>query len=79
MTANKYELVNVTTGKKAVLETKSGTLGPDCLNIANITRDHGAFTFDPGFMATAILATRSKCHCVVSGHIAVGRMGHGMA
>jgi len=53
MTANKYELVNVTTGKKSVLETKSGTLGPDCLSIANITRDHGAFTFDPGFMATA--------------------------
>jgi citrate synthase len=53
MTANKYELVNVATGKKSVLETKSGTLGPDCLNIANITRDHGAFTFDPGFMATA--------------------------
>jgi citrate synthase len=53
MTANKYELVNVTTGKKSVLETKSGTLGPDCLSIANITPDHGAFTFDPGFMATA--------------------------
>ena len=58
MTANKYELVNVTTGKKAVLETKSGTLGPDCLNIANITRDHGAFTFDPGFMATAACESR---------------------
>jgi len=58
MTANKYELVNVTTGKKAVLETKSGTLGPDCLNIANITRDHAAFTFDPGFMATAACESR---------------------
>jgi citrate synthase len=53
MSANKYELVNTATGKKSVLETKSGTLGPDCLNIANILRDHGAFTFDPGFMATA--------------------------
>jgi citrate synthase len=53
MPANKYELVNVATGKKSVLEAKSGSLGPDCLNIANITRDHGTFTFDPGFMATA--------------------------
>jgi citrate synthase len=53
MAANKYELVNVTTGKKSVLEAKSGTLGPDCLSIANITRDLDAFTLDPGFMATA--------------------------
>jgi len=53
MTANKYELVNTTTGKKSVLEARSGTLGPECLNIANLARDHGAFTFDPGFMFTA--------------------------
>jgi citrate synthase len=53
MTANKYELVNTTTGKKSVLEARSGTLGPECLSIANLARDHGAFTFDPGFMFTA--------------------------
>src|SRR5215471_622498 len=53
MAANKYELVNTTTGKKSVLEARSGTLGPECLNISNLTRDHGAFTFDPGFMFTA--------------------------
>jgi citrate synthase len=58
MTANKYELVNVTTGKKSVLEARSGTLGPACLNIANVTRDHDVFTFDPGFMATAACESR---------------------
>jgi citrate synthase len=28
------------------------------LNIANITRDHGVYTFDPGFMATAACESR---------------------
>jgi citrate synthase len=56
--SNKYELVNTGTGKKSVLEAKSGTLGPDCVNVAGITRDHGVFTFDPGFMATASCESR---------------------
>jgi citrate synthase len=53
MSSKKYELVNTETGKKSVLEARSGTVGPDCINVAGITRDHGVFTFDPGFMATA--------------------------
>ena len=53
MSSKKYELVNTETGKKSVLEARSGTVGPDCVNVANITKDHGIFTFDPGFMATA--------------------------
>src|SRR5512136_732085 len=53
MSSKKYELVNTETGKKSVLEARSGTLGPDCINIASVNKDHGVFTFDPGFMATA--------------------------
>ena len=53
MSSKKYELVNTETGKKSVLEARSGTVGPDCVNVANINKDHGVFTFDPGFMATA--------------------------
>jgi citrate synthase len=53
MSSKKYELTNVDTGKKSVLEARSGTMGPDCVNVANLTKDHGVFTFDPGFMATA--------------------------
>src|SRR5512135_2683459 len=53
MSGHKYELVNLESGKKSVLEARSGTVGPDCLNIANLSKDHGLFTFDPGFMATA--------------------------
>ena len=53
MSSKKYELVNTETGKKSVLEARSGTVGPDCVNIVSLTKDHGVFTFDPGFMATA--------------------------
>src|SRR5512145_412212 len=58
MAEKKFELTNLANGKKATVEVKSGTLGPDCLNIANLTRDHGVFTFDPGFMATAACESR---------------------
>jgi citrate synthase len=51
--STKYELKNLATGKVSQLEALSGTIGPDVLNIANLTKDQGVFTFDPGFMATA--------------------------
>jgi len=40
-------------GKTSELPVLTGTLGPDVLNIAGMTKDQGVFTFDPGFMATA--------------------------
>ena len=58
MAEKKFELTNLATGKKSSAEIKSGTLGPDVLNIANITRDLGVYTFDPGFMATASCESR---------------------
>jgi citrate synthase len=56
--STKYELKNLTTGKTSQLDAISGTLGPDVINISNLTKDQGVFTFDPGFMATA--STESK-------------------
>src|SRR5512145_3272722 len=53
MSGKKYELVDLESGKKTTLDARSGSVGPDCLNIGNVTKDFGAFTFDPGFMATA--------------------------
>ena len=53
MAEKKFELTDLANGKKSTAEVKSGTLGPDVLNIANLAQDHGMFTFDPGFMATA--------------------------
>src|ERR1700749_1557657 len=56
--STKYELKNLTTGKTSQLNAISGRIGPDLLNISNLTKDQGVFTFDPGFMATA--STESK-------------------
>ena len=56
--STKYELKNLSTGKTSQMDAISGTIGPDVLNIASLTKDQGIFTFDPGFMATA--STDSK-------------------
>src|ERR1700743_305029 len=56
--STKYELKNLTTGKTSPPNAISGTIGPDVINISNLTKDQGVFTFDPGFMATA--STESK-------------------
>jgi citrate synthase len=53
-----FELKNLTTGKTSELNAISGTIGPDVIDISNLTKDQGVFTFDPGFMATA--STESK-------------------
>ena len=53
----KFQLTDLTTGKKSELEARQGSVGPDCLDIGSITKDHGVFTYDPGFMATASTAS----------------------
>ncbi len=58
MSTKKYELVDLATGKKSAMEAHGGTLGPDCLNVANLLKEQGIFTFDPGFMATASCESR---------------------
>ncbi|MBS0396862.1 MAG: citrate (Si)-synthase, partial [Proteobacteria bacterium] len=53
MTTRKFTLTDVSTGKTSTLEALSPTVGSDVLNIAPLAKDHGVYTFDPGFMATA--------------------------
>ena len=53
MTTRKFTLTDVATGKTSTLEALAPTVGSDVLNIAPLAKDHGIFTFDPGFMATA--------------------------
>jgi citrate synthase len=53
MERKSFELADPVTGVKTALPVRSGTIGPDVLDIAQITRDQGVFTFDPGFGATA--------------------------
>jgi citrate synthase len=51
--AKTFQLTDLSTGKSSSLEVLSPTLGPDTLNIASLYKEHGVFTYDPGFMATA--------------------------
>src|SRR5882762_3370684 len=56
--STKYELKNLATGKTSVLNAVSGSIGPEALDISNLTKEQGVFTFDPGFMATASCESR---------------------
>ena len=58
MSGRKYQLVNLATGKKSELDALAGTMGPEVIALAPLVKEHGAFTFDPGFMATAACESR---------------------
>jgi len=58
MATRKFELIDSASGKKSEIAVRSGTVGPDVLDIGSLTKDHGVFTFDPGFMATASTESR---------------------
>ena len=53
-----FELSDRAGGKRTQLPVRNGTMGPAALDIANLHKDLGVFTYDPGFGATA--ATESK-------------------
>jgi citrate synthase len=53
MSKKKFQLTNLATGKSSELDARAGTIGPDVVSLAGLYKDHGVFTFDPGFMATA--------------------------
>ena len=58
MPDKKFELTNLSSGVKSVLPVRTGTMGPDVIDIAGIAKDHDVFTFDPGYGTTA--GTESK-------------------
>src|SRR6266478_5937082 len=56
--STKYVLKNLATGKTSPLNAIAGTISPEALDISNLIKEQGVFTFDPGFIATA--STESK-------------------
>ncbi|HEX2586589.1 MAG TPA: citrate/2-methylcitrate synthase, partial [Steroidobacteraceae bacterium] len=53
MTEKKFELTNLATGKKSLLDVKTPTLGPEVISISSLSKDHDVYSFDPGFLSTA--------------------------
>jgi citrate synthase len=52
--ANGTKSAKLVLGDKTIdLAVKSGTVGPDVIDISNLYKDSKAFTFDPGFTSTA--------------------------
>ena len=51
MSKEAYKLVNPD-GTEMELPVRSGTRGPDVLDIGRLYRDQGVFTYDPGYVST---------------------------
>jgi citrate synthase len=58
MADKKLDLVDAESGKKTQLTMRSGTLGPAVVDIAPLAKDFGAFTYDPGYGATAAVESK---------------------
>src|SRR3569832_2365304 len=58
MSDKTLELVDTTTGKKALLPVRPGTLGPSVVDIAPLAKEFGAFTYDPGYGAAAAVESK---------------------
>lgn len=52
MTDKTFSLTNNSTGDSVELPVRQGTMGPDVVDIGTLYRNHGVFTFDPGFVST---------------------------
>ena len=53
MSKDSYTLISPDGGESSALPVRHGTLGPNVLDIARLYAEQGAFTYDPGFVATA--------------------------
>jgi citrate synthase len=53
MTEKAYKLVDPDSKETVALPVHKPTLGPDVLDVTHLYSEHGVFTFDPGFAATA--------------------------
>jgi citrate synthase len=58
MTDKSYTLTDNSTGKSLELPVYSPTIGPDVIDVTRLYGQHGTFTFDPGFAATASCESR---------------------
>ena len=52
MTNKTFTLTNNSTGVSVDMPVKTGTLGPDVVDIGALYKQHNVFTFDPGFVST---------------------------
>ncbi|MDH3748184.1 MAG: citrate synthase [Gammaproteobacteria bacterium] len=56
MSQDAFRLLNPD-GKEMDLPVRSGTIGPDVIDIARLYREQGVFTYDPGYVSTGSCAS----------------------
>ena len=56
--AGKSATLTVGSNQQTHLPVRSGTIGPDVIDVARLYRDTGCFTYDPGFTSTANCSSR---------------------
>jgi citrate synthase len=53
MTSKTFSLRDNSTGEQVELDVKTGTIGPDVIDVSSLYSQTGVFTYDPGFASTA--------------------------
>ncbi len=53
MSQKPFQLVDGNSGDASDLSVKEGTIGPAVMDVTRLYKEHGVFTFDPGFVSTA--------------------------
>jgi citrate synthase len=56
--AGKKATISLGSNQLAHLPVRSGTIGPDVIDVGRLYRDTGCFTYDPGFTSTANCSSR---------------------
>jgi citrate synthase len=58
MSAKTYVFTDPATGRTLEFKSRTGTMGPDVVDIRSLYTEHGLFTYDPGFGSTASCESR---------------------
>ncbi|MBO0741951.1 MAG: citrate (Si)-synthase [Hyphomicrobiaceae bacterium] len=56
--AGKSATISVGSNQQTHLPVRSGSIGPDVIDVSKLYRDTGCFTYDPGFTSTANCSSR---------------------
>ena len=56
--ATKTATLTLGSNQQTMMPVRSGTLGPDVIDVGRLYRDTGCFTYDPGFTSTANCSSR---------------------
>jgi citrate synthase len=56
--ATKTATLSLGSNQQTMMPVRSGTIGPDVIDVGRLYRDTGCFTYDPGFTSTANCSSR---------------------